>query len=332
MIYVENLSKVYKSFERRSGIAGAIKDLFHREYKDFVAVDEISFHIPEGQIVGFIGPNGAGKTTTIKMLTGIMHPTGGEIKAAGFKPFEERKKLAQVIGVLFGKRSNLLWDLPVDEGFNMLMELYNVGDKGKGRLTELKRIVDIEPLLHVPVRKLSLGQRTLCEIVASLLHNPKILFLDEPTIGLDLFAKEQVRNLVKYVNESWGVTVFLTTHDLSDIRILAKQVILISKGKILYDGTLNGLLEKSKELPKAITLSVESNKENTINILSNIKGVNSIDIDEEGRLAVDYIQSMVSSSEIIKAAMECANILDITISDVDIEEVVRYMYNGEEVK
>lgn len=332
MIYVENLSKVYKSFERRSGIAGAIKDLFHREYKDFVAVDEISFHIPEGQIVGFIGPNGAGKTTTIKMLTGIMHPTGGEIKAAGFKPFEERKKLAQVIGVLFGKRSNLLWDLPVDEGFNMLMELYNVGDEGKGRLTELKRIVDIEPLLHVPVRKLSLGQRTLCEIVASLLHNPKILFLDEPTIGLDLFAKEQVRNLVKYVNESWGVTVFLTTHDLSDIRILAKQVILISKGKILYDGTLNGLLEKSKELPKAITLSVESNKENTINILSNIKGVNSIDIDEEGRLAVDYIQSMVSSSEIIKAAMECANILDITISDVDIEEVVRYMYNGEEVK
>lgn len=332
MIYVENLSKVYKSFERRSGIAGAIKDLFHREYKDFVAVDDISFHIPEGQIVGFIGPNGAGKTTTIKMLTGIMHPTGGEIKAAGFKPFEERKKLAQVIGVLFGKRSNLLWDLPVDEGFNMLMELYNVGDEGKGRLTELKRIVDIEPLLHVPVRKLSLGQRTLCEIVASLLHNPKILFLDEPTIGLDLFAKEQVRNLVKYVNESWGVTVFLTTHDLSDIRILAKQVILISKGKILYDGTLNGLLEKSKELPKAITLSVESNKENTINILSNIKGVNSIDIDEEGRLAVDYIQSMVSSSEIIKAAMECANILDITISDVDIEEVVRYMYNGEEVK
>lgn len=332
MIYVENLSKVYKRFERRSGIAGAIKDLFHREYKDFNAVNGISFHIPEGQIVGFIGPNGAGKTTTIKMLTGIMHPTGGEIKAAGFKPFEERKKLAQVIGVLFGKRSNLLWDLPVDEGFNMLMELYNVGDEGKGRLTELKRIVDIEPLLHVPVRKLSLGQRTLCEIVASLLHNPKILFLDEPTIGLDLFAKEQVRNLVKYVNENWGVTVFLTTHDLSDIRILAKQVILISKGKILYDGTLNGLLEKSKELPKTVTLSVESNKEDTINILSNIKGVNSIDIDEEGRLVVDYIQSMVSSSEIIKAAMECANILDITISDVDIEEVVRYMYNGEEVK
>lgn len=332
MIYVENLSKVYKRFERRSGIAGAIKDLFHREYTDFNAVNGISFHITEGQIVGFIGPNGAGKTTTIKMLTGIMHPTGGEIKAAGFKPFEERKKLAQVIGVLFGKRSNLLWDLPVDEGFNMLMELYNVGDEGKGRLTELKRIVDIEPLLHVPVRKLSLGQRTLCEIVASLLHNPKILFLDEPTIGLDLFAKEQVRNLVKYVNERWGVTVFLTTHDLSDIRILAKQVILISKGKILYDGTLNGLLEKSKELSKTITLSVESNKEDTINILSNIKGVNSIDIDEEGRLAVDYIQSMVSSSEIIKAAMECANILDITISDVDIEEVVRYMYNGEEVK
>lgn len=332
MIYVENLSKVYKRFERRPGIAGAIKDLFHREYKDFNAVNGISFHIPEGQIVGFIGPNGAGKTTTIKMLTGIMHPTGGEIKAAGFKPFEERKKLAQVIGVLFGKRSNLLWDLPVDEGFNMLMELYNVGDEGKGRLTELKRIVDIEPLLHVPVRKLSLGQRTLCEIVASLLHNPKILFLDEPTIGLDLFAKEQVRNLVKYVNESWGVTVFLTTHDLSDIRILAKQVILISKGKILYDGTLNGLLEKSKELPKTITLSVESHKEDTINVLSNIKGVNSIDIDEEGRLAVDYIQSMVSSSEIIKASMECANILDITISDVDIEEVVRYMYNGEEVK
>ncbi len=332
MIYVENLSKVYKRFERRSGIAGAIKDLFHREYTDFNAVNGISFHIPEGQIVGFIGPNGAGKTTTIKMLTGIMHPTGGEIKAAGFNPFEERKKLAQVIGVLFGKRSNLLWDLPVDEGFNMLMELYNVGDEGKGRLTELKRIVDIEPLLHVPVRKLSLGQRTLCEIVASLLHNPKILFLDEPTIGLDLFAKEQVRNLVKYVNENWGVTVFLTTHDLSDIRILAKQVILISKGKILYDGTLSGLLEKSKELPKTITLSVESNKEDTINTLSNIKGVNSIDIDGEGRLAVDYIQSMVSSSEIIKAAMECANILDITISDVDIEEVVRYMYNGEEVK
>lgn len=332
MIYVENLSKVYKRFERRSGIAGAIKDLFHREYTDFNAVNGISFHIPKGQIVGFIGPNGAGKTTTIKMLTGIMHPTGGEIKAAGFKPFEERKKLAQVIGVLFGKRSNLLWDLPVDEGLNMLMELYNVGDEGKGRLTELKRIVDIEPLLHVPVRKLSLGQRTLCEIVASLLHNPKILFLDEPTIGLDLFAKEQVRNLVKYVNESWGVTVFLTTHDLSDIRILAKQVILISKGKILYDGTLNGLLEKSKELPKTITLSVESHKEDTINVLSNIKGVNSIDIDEEGRLAVDYIQSMVSSSEIIKASMECANILDITISDVDIEEVVRYMYNGEEVK
>lgn len=326
MIHVENLSKEFKKYDRRKGLGGAFKDLFHRDYKIFKAVESVSFNINEGDIVGFLGPNGAGKTTTIKLLTGIMQPTTGEIKVARLDPFTDRKKLAQNIGVVFGKRSNLLWDVSVNDGFSMLIDIYNQGTKGKERLKELKKIVNIDPLLTMPVRKLSLGQRTLCEVVASVLHSPKILFLDEPTIGLDLFSKDAVRELIRYINKNWGTTIFLTTHDLSDVKKLAKNVILISKGKNFYSVGLDNLLQKVNELPQNIIFSMESIPYTLENDLESFNGIYSTNKECENKLVISYDPIKLSQIDIIKNVMDATKVTDIKIPEIDIEDILRDMY------
>ncbi|NGZ77485.1 ABC transporter ATP-binding protein [Saccharibacillus alkalitolerans] len=241
-IEVEHLSKVFKVQKNRGGLKGALQDLFSRQYNEVAAVNDISFSIPAGEICGYIGENGAGKSTTIKMLTGILVPTSGRLNVGGYVPHEEREKFVRNIGVVFGQRSQLWWDIGVIESFGLLRKVYGVPENDyKKRLDELVQRLDLGELLSRPVRKLSLGQRMRCELVAALLHNPSIVFLDEPTIGLDIIVKTEIREFLKDMNRQHGTTILLTTHDLQDIEALCSRVIMLDEGRVIYDGGLDTL-------------------------------------------------------------------------------------------
>ncbi len=244
-ITVKNLNKSFKILERDSGLFSAIKALVRRDYKIVNAVSDISFDINEGEIVAYIGPNGAGKSTTIKMLCGILNPDSGYISINGLNPFEDRKKFVANIGVVFGQKSQLWWDIPVEDSFELLKSIYKIpNEEYLNTKKELINMLNIGDLLKTPVRQLSLGQRMRCEIAASLLHNPKILFLDEPTIGLDAISKVQVRKFIKEINTKKKVTIILTSHDMSDIEALTNRIIVIGNGKKLYDGSLLSIKNK----------------------------------------------------------------------------------------
>jgi ABC-2 type transport system ATP-binding protein len=257
-IEVHHLRKAFQVQQNRAGLKGAFQDLFKRSYKEVVAVNDISFSIPKGEICGYIGENGAGKSTTIKMLTGILVPTSGDIHVNGMVPYKDREKFVQNIGVVFGQRSQLWWDLGVIESFNLLRKVYRVpADEYKKRLDELVQRLDLADILNRPVRKLSLGQRMRCELAASLLHNPSIVFLDEPTIGLDIMVKSEIRDFLKELNQRYETTILLTTHDLQDIEALCSRVIMLDDGNIIYDGGLQQLKDKwggleTDEIVKAI--------------------------------------------------------------------------------
>lgn len=241
-IEVKDLRKTFKVQKNREGLKGAFADLFKREYSEVTAVKDISFTIPQGEICGYIGENGAGKSTTIKMLTGILVPTAGSLTVGGYVPYVERERFVQNIGVVFGQRSQLWWDIGVIESFQLLRKVYRVSEHDfKKRLDELVERLSLQDLLNRPVRKLSLGQRMRCELVAALLHNPSILFLDEPTIGLDIVVKSEIREFLKGMNSEHGTTILLTTHDLQDIEALCSRVIMLDDGRIIYDGGLEEL-------------------------------------------------------------------------------------------
>ncbi|MDQ0495185.1 MULTISPECIES: ABC transporter ATP-binding protein [Paenibacillus] len=241
-IDVQDLRKTFKVQKNREGLKGAFLDLFSREYNEVAAVKDISFRIPQGEICGYIGENGAGKSTTIKMLTGILVPTSGHLKVGGYVPYEDREKFVSNIGVVFGQRSQLWWDIGVIESFQLLRKVYQVpATDFKRRLDELVERLQLQDLLSRPVRKLSLGQRMRCELVAALLHNPSIVFLDEPTIGLDIMVKSEIREFLKDMNRDHGTTILLTTHDLQDIEALCSRVIMLDDGNIIYDGGLEDL-------------------------------------------------------------------------------------------
>lgn len=236
-IDVKDLRKSFNVQKSRGGLKGAFQDLFKRQYQEVLAVNDISFQIPQGEICGYIGENGAGKSTTIKMLTGILVPTSGHISVGGYVPYQEREKFVKNIGVVFGQRSQLWWDIGVIESFHLLRKVYRVGEQDfRKRLDELVERLQLQDLLNRPVRKLSLGQRMRCELVAALLHNPGIVFLDEPTIGLDIVVKSEIREFLKDMNEQHGTTILLTTHDLQDIEALCSRVIMLDAGSIIYDG------------------------------------------------------------------------------------------------
>ncbi|MCL6617896.1 MAG: ATP-binding cassette domain-containing protein, partial [Anoxybacillus ayderensis] len=225
-----------------SGLAGAFRDLFTRNYKIIRAVDDISFTVKQGEMVGYIGENGAGKSTTIKMLTGILTPTSGRVVVNGMNPHKERERFVQTIGVVFGQRSQLWWDIAVQESFRLLKKVYRVSDQDYNEhMDHVIETLDIGPLLDKPVRKLSLGQRMRCELAAALIHNPPLLFLDEPTIGLDVLVKLKIRQFLKEINEKYNTTILLTTHDMTDIEALCERVIMLDEGKIIYDGSLQRL-------------------------------------------------------------------------------------------
>jgi ABC-2 type transport system ATP-binding protein len=242
VIEANGLTREFKIFRRREGVRGAFLDLFHREYRTLKAVDGIDFCVGEGEMVGYIGANGAGKSTTIKMLTGILVPTAGEIRVLGYVPHKERERYTHHIGVVFGQRSQLWWDIAVIESYRLLRRIYHISEQDfRARLDMFNDILGLADFLNLPVRKLSLGQKMRCELAAALLHNPRILFLDEPTIGLDVLAKAKIRDFLKDINREFRTTVILTTHDLGDIEALCPRVAIIDRGRMLFDDAVDNL-------------------------------------------------------------------------------------------
>ena len=319
-IEVKNISKTFKVAKRGSGLKNGIKSFFKREYITIDAASDISFEMDKGEIVGYIGPNGAGKSTTIKILSGILVPDSGTVKVDGLVPWEDRKKYVSNIGVVFGQRSQLWWDIPALDTFDLLRDMYNIEtnayEKTKNELIELLKIEDV---VKVPVRQLSLGQRMRCEIAASLLHKPKILFLDESTIGLDAVSKKIVRDFIKRINKEENTTVILTTHDMSDIEALAKRIILIGKGKILYDGTLQKL--KNKYGNNKIVKITTSNKLTSLN-KNGIIGHKKTELGYE--IIVDV--NILTISELLKYLSSKIEIDDVEIDNVSIDEVILKTY------
>lgn len=319
-IKVCNITKTFKVAKRNSGVKAALKSFFKRDYQYIDAVSDISFEIKKGEIVGYIGPNGAGKSTTIKMLSGILLPTSGKILVNDLDPFKDRKKYVSKIGVVFGQRSQLTWDIPAEDTFDLLRDIYNL-DKFKYQETKdnLVKMLKLEDIIKKPVRTLSLGERMRCEIAASLLHKPEILFLDEPTIGLDAFSKKIVRNFIKKINKEDNVTVILTTHDMSDIETLAKRIILIGNGKILYDGSLLALKNKYGSYKNII---IKTNDK--IDKLS-LKGI----INESKREdTYNYVidSKILSISKFLNKITKEYNVYDIEIENENIDDIILKLY------
>src|ERR1700758_2434547 len=245
LIYVHDLCKDFRTFRRREGVWGSIQNLFVRDYRTVAAVDRGGFSIERGEMVGYIGPNGAGKSTSIKMLTGILVPTSGEAIVNGFVPYRQRRQYVRTIGVVFGQRTQLWWDIAVVESFKLLRRIYDVAQRDfDARMEMFNHILGIKDYLHTPVRKLSLGERMRCDLAAALLHNPPLLFLDEPTIGLDVVAKHHIREFLRAINRQFQTTVLLTTHDLDDIEELCRRIIIIDHGTVLFDGDLEVLKQR----------------------------------------------------------------------------------------
>lgn len=320
MIEVESLSKSFKVVKRDAGFGAAVKSLFNPKYTTVQALEDVSFKIEDSEIVGYIGPNGAGKSTTIKIISGILVPDSGKCNILGHTPWKNRVEHVKNIGVVFGQRSQLWWDVPVIDSYNLLKDIYKISQKDfKDNLELLTSTLDLSTLLSVPVRQLSLGQRMRCEIGASLLHNPKILFLDEPTIGLDAVSKIAVRNFIKTINKEKKVTVILTTHDMNDIEALAERIILIGKGKILLDGTLSEL--KSRFVThKTLTIDFADNNQAIA-----IEGTTMLSRSKERMtLAVDL--EKIKVSEVIGILSESLDIIDVSVESRPIEEIIVDLY------
>lgn len=325
MIEVKNLSKSFKVAERNGGIASAVKSLFNPKYKMVQALQDISFNISPGEIVGYIGPNGAGKSTTIKIISGILVPDSGTCNILGYIPWKDRVNHVKNIGVVFGQRSQLWWDVPVIDSFNLLKDIYSMQENNyKNNLELLTDTLDLSTLLYTPVRQLSLGQRMRCEIAASLLHDPKILFLDEPTIGLDAVSKIAVRNFIKTINKEKKITVILTTHDMNDIEALAERIILIGKGKILLDGSLNDLKNRFNNNK---TLTVDFQESNQV---IDIPGTSVLSRSKESALLCVDLEK-IKVSEVIGRLSEKFDINDVSVNHRPIEEIIVELYKEYEI-
>lgn len=319
-IIVKNLNKTFKINQRDSGLINAFKALFKKNYKIVHAVNDMSFKINKGEIVAYIGPNGAGKSTTIKMLTGILKPDSGEIKVDGFNPFKDRIKYVGNIGVVFGQRSQLWWDIPVEESFLILKDIYKIKDQEYEKTkNELVELLDLKEILKQPVRQLSLGQRMRCEIAASLLHNPKILFLDEPTIGLDAVSKLQVRKFIKEINTKKKVTIILTSHDMNDIDALTKRVIVIGHGKKLFDGNLNDIKKKFEK---------NKNVEIIFNKMKNIPNIKDVKIikKENNKVLLDVDMEKNTISSVIREYSKVCEINDVNVLTNDLDSIIVKLY------
>ena len=330
IIEVRELTKEFRTFRRREGVLGALQNLFVREYVTVHAVDRVSFTIEPGEMVGYIGANGAGKSTTIKMLTGILVPTGGVVVSYGYVPYRERRRYTRHLGVVFGQRTQLWWDIAVIESFKLLKEIYGVPEADyRRRLDKFAEILNVKEYLHTPVRKLSLGERMRCDLAASLLHNPPLLFLDEPTIGLDVVAKDHIREFLKEVNRTEGTTVLLTTHDLSDIEELCKRIIIIDKGRVLFDGQL---AEMKGRLARYNQVKFFLKDRGQVGRLGQIAtdGISCERVDELTYL-LRFDRHQHSSAEVIREIVNQLEVRDIFIEEEPIEDIVKRIYLSGEV-
>jgi len=319
MIVVEHICKTFRVAKRKPGFGQAVRALFSREYETVHALDNISFTIKDGEMVGYIGPNGAGKSTTIKIMCGVLTPDSGICDIDGRIPWKDRIPHVRDIGVVFGQRSQLWWDVPVIDSFELIRDIYRVEHgEYKQTLDELVTLLDLSEILKTPTRSLSLGQRMRCEIAASLLHNPKTLFLDEPTIGLDAVSKIAVRGFIKKLNAERGTTVILTTHDMQDIEALTERILLIGKGRILLDGSLEELKQRSSRRKKMI---IEYNGNRPV-LSDNI----AIIAQKEGRIVVETDPAVLSVSDAIASISAQVDVLDISVSGISSEEIVAELY------
>ncbi len=320
MIEVQNLSKHFKVRQHYRGKFAALRNLTTRQYRTIKAVDQINFKIMPGELVGYLGPNGAGKSTTIKMLTGLLVPTSGELRVNGHLPWRDRQAYVRRIGAVFGQRTTLWWDLPVIESFDLLKTIYRVPeDKFRHNLDEFRRILELDNFINTPVRSLSLGQRMRADLCAALLHDPDLLFLDEPTIGLDVVAKERIRQFIQHINADRGTTVVLTTHDLSDVQKLCKRIMVIDEGQLLYDGQLDALAQRFGGYRHLVVEMAED---------YHTPQVADAEIVQQDGVQVIYKfkQGAVTASELINRLSARYRIRDLEVREPDLEETIRRIY------
>lgn len=324
LIDVENLHKTFRVAARREGRFGALKTLMAREYRDVRAVDGVSFQLRKGEMVGYLGPNGAGKSTTIKMLTGILVPSGGRILVDGRVPHQNRVEHVRHIGVVFGQRSQLWWDLPTIESFELLRHIYRIPvERWRENLAAFSDLLDLRPFLDTPVRQLSLGQRMRADLAAALLHDPTILFLDEPTIGLDVVAKERIRQFLTSINKERGMTVILTTHDLEDIERLCQRVVLIDHGKVIYDGGLDTLRTRFGR-DRTLVVDLDAGEQ-----MNGWQPTAAEIVRREGpRMWLRFDRHTTTAAALIAQIASHYQVRDLTVEEPAIEAIVRGIYES----
>lgn len=326
VIEATHLTKDYVINLKGKGLAGMTKSLFKSEKKIVHAVQDVNLKIEEGELVGYIGPNGAGKSTTIKMLSGILAPTAGDVKVCGLSPQKRRIENALNVGAVFGQKTQLWWDLPVRETFELLRRMYNIPmDQYRKNVDEFMEYLDMGGFVNQAVRQLSLGQRMRAEIAASLLHNPRVLFLDEPTIGLDVNVKVSVREFVKKINRERGVTILLTTHDLQDIEELAQRIVVINHGQVGFDGSMAGLAEKYADGKRSVSFTLQQEAAD-VELPEQMAG--HYTLSREGMHVKIQHDSQVSASDIIAAMLQRYTLTDIDIKGPQIEDVVMEVYKS----
>lgn len=321
ILYAKNLTKHYSLLKRRPGVLGALKNLILPKHQTIHAVEQVSFSLEEGEIVGYLGPNGAGKSTTIKMLTGLLVPTSGEAWVNGYIPWKDRTRYVREIGVVFGNRPALWWDLPVIDSLELLEPMYRIShSRFVANLKEFSAILGLEPFLNTPVRSLSLGERMRADLCAALIHEPRILFLDEPTVGLDVVAKEHIRQAILHIRDQRGVTVLLTTHDLSDVERLCERVLILDQGKLLFDGSLDTLNSRFEGL---WTLRVDFQRD-----YSEVFLPGAIILQREGaEILFGFDHRHIPATDLIRYLFEHYAIADIEIKRPPLEETIRRIYN-----
>ena len=323
VISVQNLKKFYKVHQKEPGFWGSLKSLVKRKYYDVKAVDDISFKIEEGELVGFIGPNGAGKTTTLKCLSGLLYPTAGKVQVLGFDPWDRKSQFLKQISLVMGQKNQLWWDLPAIETFNLNKEIYEVPDKQyKKTLDELVQLLEIEDILKVQVRKLSLGQRMKCELIAALLHSPKVLFLDEPTIGLDVVSQKKILDFIREYNKRHQATIILTSHYMGDIEQLCQRVMVIDNGRLCFDGQLSDIVQKYAD-HKLVSLIL--NKEVDPKVVAKVFPVKEFNYP---KLVLNVKRDQVAG--ITARALEQLPVADLSIEEPAIEDIIRELFTGKD--
>lgn len=323
IIRFDSVEKVYKVKKKLEGRFAGLRNFFSNEYKEIRAVSDISFSIEPGELVGYLGPNGAGKSTTIKMLTGILVPSGGVVEVAGAQPFRNRQANALNIGVVFGQRSQLWWDLPVSDSYELNRRLFSIpAEVYQENLDRAKSELGIGEFFHTPVRQLSLGQKMRAEIGAALLHNPQILFLDEPTIGLDVVAKDKIRKYIRRLNREKGTTVILTTHDMTDVEEICDRIMIIDQGKKIYDGALEEI-KNTYQKKRTLTLDLEEDYQGQA-----LPGVLSLKAEEARRLVVEFSKQDTTAKAVIDQAFRTFKVKDLSLQETELEEIIREIYQA----